>query len=139
MSAPTTLQPAPASYGERLILVIEDDVPIAEALALIIEDLGYQAVIATDGLTGLELARSRQPRMILTDLMLPKLSGQQVVAQLRAEQASQGRPVPPIVIVTAAGRHQAREAGGDAFLIKPFELEAVESTLQRLLGINYPQ
>lgn len=82
MSAPTTLQPAPASYGERLILVIEDDVPIAEALALIIEDLGYQAVIATDGLTGLELARSRQPRMILTDLMLPKLSGQQVVAQL---------------------------------------------------------
>ena len=59
MSAPTTLQPAPASYGERLILVIEDDVPIAEALALIIEDLGYQAVIATDGLTGLASMRTR--------------------------------------------------------------------------------
>lgn len=139
MSAQRTHQSAHASQREHLILIIEDDVPIAEALALIVEDLGYTSVIATDGLSGLELARSHQPMLILTDLMLPKLSGQQVIAQFRAEQAAQGRPIPPIAVVTAAGRHQAREAGGDAFILKPFELEAVEVTLQRLLKANHQQ
>jgi CheY-like chemotaxis protein len=119
---------------ERLILIIEDDGPIADALALIVEDLGYTPLIAADGLAGLDLARNRQPMLILTDLMLPKLTGQQVIAHLRIDQATQGKTVPPIVVVTAGSKHQAREAGGDAFILKPFELETVETTLQRLLG-----
>ncbi len=127
MSAPSTTQ------QEHLILIIEDDGPIADALALIVEELGYTPLIAADGLAGLNLARSRQPMLILTDLMLPKLTGQQVIAHLRTEQAAEGRNVPPIVIVTAGSKHQAREAGGDAFILKPFELETVETTLQRLL------
>ena len=139
MSAPDEVPVVQPSHQERLILIIEDDVPIAEALALLIEDLGYTPVIATDGLSGLELARRHQPLLILTDLMLPKLSGQQVIAQFRAEQAAQENSVPPIVIVTAAGRHQAREAGGDAFILKPFELETAEATLQRLLKTDHQQ
>ena len=137
MSASTSHHPAPVSHPERLILIIEDDVPIAEALALVIEDLGYTPLIATDGLSGLELAQKNQPILILTDLMLPKLSGQQVIAQYRAAQAAQGKRVPPIAIVTAAGRQQAREAGGDAFILKPFELETVEATVQRLLEADH--
>lgn len=118
---------------ERLVLIIEDDLPIAEALALIVEDLGYTPLIATDGLTGLELVHSKQPMLILTDLMLPRLSGQQLILRLRTEQAAQGMEIPPIVIVTAGSRYQAREAGGDAYILKPFELETVETTLQRML------
>lgn len=135
MSAPSDAQPMYQSREEHPVLIIEDDVPIAEALALIVEDLGYTPLIATDGLTGLDLARQNQPILVLTDLMLPRLSGQQLITQFRAEQAERGKPVPPIVVVTAAGRRQAREAGGDAFILKPFELETVEATLQRLLGM----
>jgi two-component system phosphate regulon response regulator PhoB len=139
MSAQSSHPPAYASQPERLILIIEDDVPIAEVLALIVEDLGYTPVIATDGLTGLELARSKRPILIVTDLMLPKLSGQQLISQIRAEQAAQGKAVPPIVVVTSTGRSQARAAGGDAFILKPFELEHVEATLQRVLGAEGQQ
>jgi CheY-like chemotaxis protein len=131
MSAPNQPHPAQPTRQERLVLIIEDDIPIAEALSLIVADLGYTPLIANDGLAGLELARSKQPRLILTDLMLPKLSGQQVVEQVRAEQ---GGLAPLIVIMTAAGRQQARAAGGDAFILKPFELATVEDTLQHLLG-----
>jgi two-component system phosphate regulon response regulator PhoB len=119
---------------ERLVLIIDDDLPIAEALALIVEELGYTPLIAMDGLTGLELAHSKQPRLILTDLMLPRLSGQQLITRLRTEQAARGATTPPIVVVTAGSRYQAREAGGDAYILKPFELEAVEAILQRMLG-----
>src|SRR5690349_18794405 len=128
MSAARDTQP------ERLILIIEDDGPIADALALIVEDMGYIPLIAADGLAGLDLARNRQPMLILSELMLPKLTGQQVIAHLRTDQATQGKTIPPIVVVTAGSKHQAREAGGDAFILKPFELETVETTLQRLLG-----
>ncbi|HEU5369530.1 MAG TPA: response regulator [Ktedonobacterales bacterium] len=137
MSAPNHVQTAHSAHQERLILIIEDDVPIAEALALVIEDLGYTPLLATDGLAGLELARSKQPTLILTDLMLPRLSGQQLIAQFRAEQQAQGKDIPPIVVVTAAGRHQAREAGGDAFILKPFDLTTIETTLERLLGADH--
>ncbi len=136
MSVSSATHSTPHGEQERLVLIVEDDAPIAEALAIIVEDLGYMPLITTDGLTGLELARSKHPILILTDLMLPKLSGQQLIAQFRAEQAAQGKIVPPIVIVTAAGRQQARAAGGDAFIPKPFELEHVEATLQRLLGAD---
>lgn len=139
MSAPNHVQMAHPAHQEHLILIIEDDVPIAEALALIIEELGYTPLLATDGQTGLELARSKQPALILTDLMLPRLSGQQLIAQFRAEQQAQGKDVPPIVVVTAAGRRQAREAGGDAFILKPFELTTIETTLERLLGAGHQQ
>ena len=132
MSAARDTQP------ERLILIIEDDGPIADALALIVEDMGYTPLIAADGLAGLDFARNRQPMLILTDLMLPKLTGQQVIAHLRTDQVTQGKTVPPIVVVTAGSKHQAREAGGDAFILKPFELETVETTLQRLLGEEHP-
>ena len=137
MSAPQDSPSTPPTHQEQLILIIEDDMPIAEALALVIEDLGYTALIATDGLSGLELARNHQPLLILTDLMLPKLSGQQVIAQYRAAQAAQRKRVPPIVVVTAAGRHQAREASADAFILKPFELDTVEATVQRLLEADH--
>ena len=132
MSAPSDTQPTHPSEQERLVLIVEDDAPIAEALAIIIEDLGYTPLVATDGLTGLELARQRQPRLIFTDLMLPKLSGQELISHLRAEQTAQGKTVPPIVVVTAAGRSQARAAGGDAVIPKPFEMEHAEATLQRV-------
>ncbi len=139
MSAPTSGQTIHLSQGERLVLIIEDDGPIAEALAIIVEDMGYASLIAADGLTGLELARKNQPILILTDLMLPKLTGQQVIRHVREDLTAQGRPVPPIVIVTAGGRHQAREAGGDAFILKPFDVEMVEATLQRFLGMEDQQ
>ncbi len=137
MSAPNQAQPTPTPATERLILIIEDDVSIAEALAIIVEDLGYAAIIATDGPMGLDLARSRRPNLILLDLMLPQLSGQQVIAQLRAEHTARGGVVPPIVVVTAAGRSQASAAGGDAIIVKPFTLETVEATLHRLLDGNH--
>jgi CheY-like chemotaxis protein len=111
MSAPSDIQPTHPGEQERLVLIVEDDAPIAEALAMIVEDLGYTPLVATDGLAGLNLARRRQPRLILT---------------------AQGKLVPPIVVVTATGRQLARAVGGDAIIPKPFELEQVKATLRRV-------
>ena len=56
----------------RIILVVEDDEPIAEAIVVVLEDAGYRPVWAANGQLALEAARSQWPDLILTDLMMPR-------------------------------------------------------------------
>ncbi len=57
-------------------LVVEDEPPLAELLARLVEELGYTPVVASHGRQALELARERLPALVLTDLMMPYLDGQ---------------------------------------------------------------
>lgn len=124
----------PAPRTPTLVLIVEDEAPIAEALSLIVADAGYSPLVARHGMEALELARARKPALVITDLMMPRMDGAGLIAALHAEASTNGAdPAPPIVLMTAANLQLAREAGADAVLRKPFDISDVEKLLRQFL------
>lgn len=122
-----------------LVLIAEDEEPIAYALADLIEEVGYQTLIAQHGERALELARKHHPALIITDLMMPYLNGREVIASLRAQKVTPEHPIPPIILMSAAGQTHTRDAGADAVLNKPFDLEEIETLLHQFLPPAAPK
>ncbi len=118
-----------------LILIAEDEESIAEAIVFAVEDAGYEYVVARDGTEALKLAQEKHPNLILTDLMMPSLDGVELIAALRAEAASTGHFLPPIILMTAGGLRRAEQAGADAILRKPFMVVELEDLLHRFLRV----
>lgn len=139
-----TGRPAPGAGGEQtpaelepaIVLVAEDDDVIAGALALVVEDAGHVAVVAHDGQEALALARRYHPRLIITDLVMPHLDGADLIAAVRQDAATRGTTPPAVVVVTAAGRARAEEAGANVIFFKPFDVERLEAAMRRLLGAD---
>ena len=103
------------------VLIVEDERAIVEILKYNLQKEGYQTLEALDGETGLALARSQDPDLILLDLMLPRLSGFEVCAQLRRDGSA-----VPILMLTAREEEndkvQGLEAGADDYITKPFSM-----------------
>ena len=117
-----------------LVLIAEDEEPIAEAIAMLVEDCGYTPLIANNGRQALELARRHQPALIITDLMMPYLDGDELIATLKSDAARDAHTTPPIILLSAAGLRRMKIAGADVLLPKPFELDELETLLRRFLG-----
>ncbi|MGZ3582212.1 MAG: response regulator [Ktedonobacterales bacterium] len=132
--APASTEAQPDPLQPPLVLIAEDEEPIAEAIALIVEDAGYTPLVAAHGKQALELARLRHPALVITDLMMPQMDGTQLIANLRADAEANGHAPPPIILMTAAGMKRAQEADANALLRKPFELDELEELLFRFLG-----
>ncbi|MGZ6826030.1 MAG: response regulator [Mycobacteriales bacterium] len=118
----------------RLVLLVEDAPEIAMLVEALLPTLGdVEVVTATDGVAGLELARSLQPDLVLLDLTLPRLDGPAVLGQLRADVATRDLHV---VLFTGAGDVDAAalaRLGADDLLPKPFTADALLSSVGRLL------
>ncbi len=107
--------------GENIILV-EDEVKLAQFLEMELSSEGYDVSVAHDGMTGLILARESTPDLAILDWMLPGLSGVELCRRLRAT----GSKIP-IILLTAKDEVTARveglDAGADDYVIKPFSIE----------------
>ncbi|HUY75489.1 MAG TPA: response regulator [Ktedonobacterales bacterium] len=133
-TAPKSALDAPSAQTiQPLVLVVEDEESIAETLALIVEEVGYTPIIARNGREALALARRYHPRLIITDLMMPFVSGAEFIAAARVDANADGYPFPPVVVVTAASRSRAEQAGADVVITKPFDVLKVEAAIQRLV------
>jgi sigma-B regulation protein RsbU (phosphoserine phosphatase) len=120
-----------------LVLIVEDEQPIAEALAMIVADAGYVPLVTTHGDDGLALASATQPALIFTDLMMPRMKGDQLIAALHESAALTRHTAPPIILMTAASARQTY--GADALLHKPFDIRTVEALLHRFLPLPPPE
>lgn len=102
----------------KTILVVEDEATVRQALARDLEAEGFRVLTASDGLEGLQKARSEKPDLILLDLLLPGMDGLSVCRVLRRETDV------PIIILTARGTEMDRivglETGADDYVVKPF-------------------
>lgn len=114
------------------LLLVEDDLRIAEPVARALQENGYRVVHAEDGETGLAEARSGDFGVVVLDVMLPGLDGFELARRLRAEGVGS-----PIVFLTARGdlgdRVHGLDLGGDAYLVKPFELPELLATLRAVV------
>jgi two-component system OmpR family response regulator len=119
------------------LLLVEDDKPTAETLRRSLEQAGHLVELASQGDEGLRLATRKSYDIIVLDRMLPRLDGLSLMRKLRASGTS-----TPILLLTALGgvddRVEGLNAGGDDYLVKPFEfselLARVNALGRRLVG-----
>jgi len=116
------------------ILIVDDEPSVGDALRLVLESSGYEVVLVTKGLEGIDQARTRRFGFSVVDLYLTDISGFQVISDLRNLQ-----PHIPILLITAHGTPQvfdeAKRLGAVGALAKPFHpaeiLKVIDSHLQK--------
>jgi DNA-binding response OmpR family regulator len=118
------------------VLIVEDDADIRELLKVFLEADGYQVRVAADGIDALaQLQNGFKPRMILLDLMMPRMDGEQFLKQMRA--AGKFAKIPVVIMSGhCAGRITASQIGAACCLMKPVELEELLGTVRRLVSIR---
>ena len=114
------------------VLVVEDHHAIAQGLRENLELEGFEVRVSADGIDAIEVASSWMPHLVLLDLMLPKRSGFDVLAAIRARGAGM-----PVMVVSARGSEaekvRALRAGADDYVVKPFGLMEVLARVHALL------
>ena len=117
------------------VLLIEDEANIAEAIRFLLTRDGCEVDVRPDGGSALATLAADLPDLVILDLMLPDMSGLEILSALRADPATSGLPV---LMLTAKGQGRDREAaeraGVSAFMSKPFANAEMRATVRALLG-----
>jgi DNA-binding response OmpR family regulator len=118
------------------IVVIDDDAMVRTAVTRILESEGFQVALAGDGREGLRLMRSLQPRLVITDIIMPEMEGIETIREMRRERSDL-----KIMAISGGARmgnanflDMARTMGADAIMEKPFEPEDLVAKVRQLLG-----
>jgi CheY-like chemotaxis protein len=122
-----------ASNGEKRILIIDDDADIMLVLASVVEDAGYQVSTIDHGDYLEQIDAGALPDLILLDMLLSGQDGRQIARRLKGQATTRRIPIVMLSAHPDAQR-EAREAGADAFLAKPFDLDALLATIAAYLG-----
>jgi CheY-like chemotaxis protein len=119
--------------GSPATVLICDDEPSLRELIRISLDGPYQFVEADDGVESLELARRVRPDIVILDMMMPRMTGLEVLRALREERDLAETRV--IVLTAQPGtREQALAAGADVVMVKPFEPEQIAAAVEEVLA-----
>jgi CheY-like chemotaxis protein len=117
----------------KKILICDDDEGILDMLELILEDTPYQIIAEQNSLNVLSLVEKLSPDLVLLDLWMPILSGDQVLKAIRSDPFTKDVPV---IIISASRESEriARTAGASAFIAKPFDFNELVTAIN--LHIN---
>jgi DNA-binding response OmpR family regulator len=117
-----------------LVLCADDDEDILSLVALRLRRAGYEVATAADGDEAVAIARARRPVLAVLDVMMPKRTGYEVLAELRGDGALREMKV---ILLSARVQEgdvaRGMDAGADAYLAKPFKAQELVSTVQALL------
>jgi len=119
---------------DNIVLVVDDDPVILKLLEVNFEMEGFTVLVAHDGEEGIEVARSNQPDVVVSDIMMPKKSGLELVVALKGDTSTS--EIPIILLSAKAQNADVRtglEAGADDYVTKPFEPLDLVDRVNRLL------
>ena len=124
------------SFEGKSILIVEDDPDMINALTALLRDTGATIETAMDGNAAIEVAQECDPDLVLLDAMLPKRSGFLVLEKLKGPKRERGsRPYVIMITGNEGKRHQtwAESLGVDGYLNKPFRMERLMQSIEKLL------
>lgn len=118
----------------KRIILVEDEPDMAELVAMRLRREGYSVDVAGDGVEALKLIRAHPPDLVLLDLMLPRMPGNQVATELRGDPRTAG---VPIVMLTAKGEESdmvvGLQLGADDYVTKPFSMSVLTARIAAVL------
>jgi CheY-like chemotaxis protein len=131
----------PSASGERAaprrtlpVLVVERDPHVRDLESHYLGHAGYSVEFADDGMAALAHARLTKPRIVITEILVPKLDGLALCRQLKADPLTRDIKVLVFTILAAAVR--AKEAGADGFLNKPLAQQRLLNVVEELLELQ---
>lgn len=117
------------------ILAIDDSPTIRALVAKALRGAGFEVVLASDGVGGIESLQEAQPDLIITDINMPRMDGFGVIEAVRADDRYSD--VPILVLTTESGadlKARARHAGATGWIVKPFKDARLIAIINRVLG-----
>ena len=119
----------------KKILIVEDDPSFLRAISHIVEKEGYEVTYASNGMTGLRMAKEDKPDLLILDIMLPGIDGFEICYQLRHEPETAKLP---IIMLSAKGQETDKttglEVGADEYLTKPVDRAVLLEKVTALLA-----
>ncbi len=117
----------------KRVLIVDDEPHVLEGLKFRLEKLGYEILTAVDGGEALELIRDEKPDLVLLDLRIPTMGGDEVCRRVKEDEELRQIPV---ILCTASGAdvivEKAREAKSDDYLLKPFAYKELLEKVEKL-------
>jgi chemosensory pili system protein ChpA (sensor histidine kinase/response regulator) len=120
---------------ERVIVVADDSISVRKFVGRMLEKNGYRVKLAADGLEAAELVAQHGCHLVITDLEMPRMTGYELMVQLR--QSPTTRRIPVMVVTSRAGakhRDRAMKEGATAFLTKPVQEDQLIAAVEQLMG-----
>ena len=117
------------------ILAVDDSASMRQMVTFTLREAGYEVVDAADGVQALELAKSRQFDLVLSDVNMPNMDGISLIRALRELPAYRFTPI--LMLTTEAGsdkKQEGKSAGATGWIVKPFNPEQLLSTIKRVVG-----
>jgi GAF domain-containing protein/class 3 adenylate cyclase/two-component SAPR family response regulator len=134
------LEAMPAAYpaaSQSTVLVVDDNADMRGYVSSVLQQSGYRVITARNGAEGFMMAQVHRPQLILTDLMMPLVSGLELIEMVRQDDDLRGTP---IVLVTAKADEETRiegtEKGADGYLSKPFNARELVAEVRNLLALK---
>jgi DNA-binding response OmpR family regulator len=124
---------------DSTVLVVDDDPVILKLLEVNFDMEGFGVLIAHDGEEGIDVARRERPDVIVSDIMMPKVSGIELVTELKGDPDTSDIPI--ILLSAKAQNADVRtglDAGADDYITKPFEPLDLVDRVNRLLEVRRP-
>jgi chemosensory pili system protein ChpA (sensor histidine kinase/response regulator) len=125
---------------ERVIVVADDSISVRKFVGRMLEKNGYRVKLAADGLEAAELVSQHGCHLVITDLEMPRMTGYELMVQLR--QSPTTRRIPVMVVTSRAGakhRDRAMKEGASAFLTKPVQEDQLIAAVEQLMGTEAPR
>jgi chemosensory pili system protein ChpA (sensor histidine kinase/response regulator) len=127
-------------HHERVVVVADDSISVRKFVGRMLEKNGYRVILASDGLEAAELIAQHGCHLVITDLEMPRMTGYELMVQLR--QSPSTRRIPVMVVTSRAGakhRDRAMKEGAVAFLTKPVQEDQLIEAVEQLIGTEAPQ